>query len=491
MRSNKEFLAAVYEKAEKGKARRTSKRRTLTTATSLLLVVCIITGTAVYFKNMMTPDAPAVDIGGINTDEGINTSDVIPPQNSEPSPETSDVTPPESGKPEPNSDVIKVATGSVTQNLLSGMKSEDPKLVYALEQLFLNSSDFAFELIRNTYKGENIFISPYSVITALALTANGADGETRSEIEDTIGLSVEEMNSLISSYAHRCSALNSANSFWMRNGSFLVKKSFLSNLDMYYNADVYAAPFDDGTLNDINSWVSESTDGMIPEMLSEIDPDTVAFIINTVLFEGKWKTPYKEENNVTRTFTSSDGTETEGDFMCGSSALVELDCATGIQKRYLSSDLSFVALLPNESFTVKDVIASLDSSELVDAMHKGLESAGTRYAVASIPKFKSETSLELTSTLASMGISSAFSPSADFSRITDTIPLYVSQIMHKTAFEIDEGGTRAAAATVVGIDRGTGKDDEKIELNFDRPFVYMIVNSYGFPLFIGVCDSIA
>ena len=481
MRSNKEFLLTVYEKAEKGKAKRASRRYALTAVTSLLLAVCMLAGTAVYFKNELTPDADTPVINGVDN----------PTLGTEKP--TAGIVPPEIYDDSLKIDGVEVSSGSITQNLLDGLQSENVKVSYALEHLFDGSSDFAFDMLAKTYEGENVFISPYSIIAALAMTANGADGETRAEIESAVGLTVDEMNELIMSYNHRCEYLNSANSFWMRNGSFTVKPDFLINLDAYYDAGVFAAPFDDGTLDDINKWVSDNTDGMIPEALTEIPKDVVAYIINTLLFAGKWEDPYYDGKNTTMTFTSSDGTEAEGEFMHGESALLELDYATGICKDY-SRELSFVALLPNEGCTIEDVISSLDSDSIAEAMKTGRKTRHSRCAAESLPKFKSETSLELSDALKETGIISAFDLRADFSRITDSIELFVSQVIHKTAFEIDEEGSRAAAATIVEFTEESEEEfihePEKVPVIFDRPFVYMIVNSYGFPIFIGVCDSI-
>ncbi|MDD4657811.1 MAG: serpin family protein, partial [Eubacteriales bacterium] len=163
-----------------------------------------------------------------------------------------------------------------------------------------NTADFSLELFKKTSSEEkNSLISPLSVLLALAMTANGADTQTLSEMETVLGgdIGLEELNEYLFSYVQNLprdkkARVDIANSIWFQEDEdqLLVERDFLQKNADYYNAAAYKSPFDGQTLKDINNWVKENTDGMIDKILDQISPAAVMYLINAVVFDAQWDT---------------------------------------------------------------------------------------------------------------------------------------------------------------------------------------------------------
>ncbi|MDE6579520.1 MAG: serine protease, partial [Ruminiclostridium sp.] len=189
----------------------------------------------------------------------------------------------------------------------------------AADSAFVNANmDFSLELFKNVQgkkKGENVLVSPLSVASALAMTANGADGETLAEMEKLLGgdIDIDQLNSYLYSYLQSMTSgegfkLHIANSVWFRDDPRLtVEKDFLQKTVDYYDAEVYREAFDDKTANAINSWVKANTDGMIPKIIDKIDSDTVMYLINALAFDSEWAEKYEKDQIGDGTFTDSNG----------------------------------------------------------------------------------------------------------------------------------------------------------------------------------------
>lgn len=403
-------------------------------------------------------------------------------------------------------DGIEISPLPYTQDLMAGLvdsgdENEEDTLsnceIVLEEASVLAATDFAFELLRAAYEGDNILLSPYSVYTALAMTANGADGKTKSEIEDVLGMTVEEVNLFISSkqstydeytrgtYDSR-KILTSANSIWFRNdlSGLNVNKKFLENVGAYYSADVYSAPFNDSTVQDINGWTSEKTEGSIPSVIDKINDDDVMFIINAVLFNAKWKNQYRDSSIVTDTFYSSDASEIETEFLRrGITPLITLEKGYGFYDSY-KSGFKYVAFLPHEGVSIEEFIASLDADTYADALKNTVANG----ANVTLPSYKSEFSAGLKEPLQALGITRAFDPEkSDLTKMLaadEGSNFYLGNVLHKTYIDLNNTGTIASAVTVADIRRG-GFTVPETTLKFNRPFVYMIVDEDNIPIFIG------
>ena len=335
-----------------------------------------------------------------------------------------------------------------------------------------------------------------SVLIALSMTANGADGETLSQMETVFGIPVEELNGYIRDYMAQLPEedtykLSLANSIWFIDDEqmFQVNPDFLQTNANYYGADVYKAPFDETTLNEINNWVNHKTDEMIPTILDRIPEDAIMYLVNALAFDAKWQDPYEDfQVRKGQTFTLENGTEKKVTMMNSEEfSYLEDDQATGFIKYYDDQAYAFVALLPNEGVSVSEYVASLTGEHL----RKMLASPEGLPVFASMPKFESEYDVEMSDILEEMGMVNAFSGEvAEFPHIgtvSDGLNIVISRVIHKTFISVTENGTRAGAATAVEMKaEGAMEIAEFKEVTLDRPFVYMLIDCKNdIPLFIG------
>ena len=352
-------------------------------------------------------------------------------------------------------------------------------------------NDFSVRLFQQTVEdGEDTLLSPISVLSALAMTANGAQGETLTQMEEVFGLSVQELNSWLLGWKHVAgnyeAVVNSANSLWLKTDSIRVEEDFLQSCVKWYEAEVYQAPFDQTTVKDLNLWVEEHTDGMIKEMVSEFSSDTVLCLVNALAFDAEWERIYYDYQVQGDYFTREDGTRQEGTFMYSDEDYYwEDDLSTGVMKYYEGDVYAFVGLLPKEGVTLEEYVETL-TGESVHGMLTGFQNAKVS---TKLPKFRTETTTALIPVLQSMGMSDIFDPAlADLSGMgsTSTGMLYINQVLHKTFINVDEKGTQAGAATMVAAGEGAEAPHEVKQVHLDRPFLYMIVDTRkNIPLFIG------
>ena len=351
--------------------------------------------------------------------------------------------------------------------------------------------DFALSLLRENAGENSALVSPLSVLSALALAENGADGETLAQMERVTGMSSDELTDMLQAYGvlGDDSPLRTANSIWLRDSDGLtVENDFLETCGGRLGAQVFSAPFDGSTVDDVNAWISEKTNEMIPEMLNQISDDAQVLLVNALAFEGGWEDPFDSALVSPDTFTCEDGTEQDVTMMHSvEGSYLEGELATGFVKPYEGYDYAFVGLLPAEGVTVDELLASLDGDALEELLTP-VEGAG---AEVGLPKFTASYETELADALRSLGMTDAFDAErADFSRMgtSERGPLCVGSVLHETFVDVNEEGTRAAAATTVTMDGAAapGGPIEYHEVILDRPFVYLIVDlRTGLPIFAG------
>jgi len=373
----------------------------------------------------------------------------------------------------------------------------------AADDAFRNSQmRLAVELFQSAVtasKDENVLLSPLSVQLALAMTANGAAGQTKEEMETLLGgeITLEDLNEYLYSYVKSLSSgekckLRIANSIWFRDDEkrLQVEKDFLQCNADYYAAQAYKAAFDGKTLKDINAWVNNHTDGMIDSILDRIDPDTVMYLLNALVFDGEWMHVYDKSEVYKGNFTNIAGEEVSVDVMHSTESVYLQDArATGFMKPYKGGRYSLAALLPNEGVDIYDYISGLTGEGLLDT----LCSAQSGMVVAALPKFSYEYGLVMNEALKELGIPSAFDGNtADFSQMAHSSRgnIYIGEVLHKTFICVDELGTKAGAVTKIEmVDECAPMSQWMVNLN--RPFVYMIVdNETNLPVFIGSVTDI-
>lgn len=390
------------------------------------------------------------------------------------------------------------------ENLTKDM-NEEPVTNRELDDTFrLAAADFSFALFQQSsaedvIAGKNILISPESVLSALAMTANGANGQTLSEMEEVLcgGMEIQSFNEYMYTYHNRLTATKDvtfhlANSIWIKDEPELqVKEDFLQTDRNYYNADIFQANFDTDTVADINQWVDANTNGMIPQLLTEIPEGAELYLINALAFEGEWENSYEEKQvNEAGIFTDYLGNEetvtmlrsTETQYIAG-------EHVTGFVKNYKGGDYAFLALLPEEGIRVEDYIASLNGEDFLALYDNRMY----QDVLVQIPEFTYDYDTELKESLSAMGMEEAFEPGADFSNMAET-SLYISRVLHKTHIQVDRAGTKAAAVTTVEMQKASDAEMDVTEpprVYLNRPFVYAIVDTEtGLPVFLGAVNTI-
>ena len=257
---------------------------------------------------------------------------------------------------------------------------------------------------------------------------------------------------------------------------------------MESGASVYGAPFDEAACKALNQWVEQNTDGMVKDILDRIPREAIMYLVNAAAFDAKWEKPYQSSQVGKGTFTREDGSESEVPMMYSmESVFLKGEHAVGFCRPY-ASGYYFAAILPEQGWTLQEYIRQLDGEALRNMFTSPVEAA----VETALPKFKGESSLELSDTLAGMGMPLAFdSGLADFSGIgsCEGGNISISRILHKTYIEVDELGTKAGAATVVEMEAG-GAYTVTENVILDRPFLYAIVDKEtDLPIFIGIVED--
>ena len=373
------------------------------------------------------------------------------------------------------------------------------------DAFLMQQTDFALRLTNACAAqslGKNLLVSPYSVMQALAMTANGADGDTRREMEQVLSggigeLTSEQRNQMLCSLrsafsSHQNTKLKTANSIWIRDSeTFSVEPDFLQTNADYFGAGAFRAPFDQSTLTEINAWVKKNTDGMIPELLDSIHVNTMMYLINAVAFDARWKKGYeKEQIDKSGRFVAADGTEQTAVMLSSEeSVFLSGPQMRGFLKPY-QEGFSFAAMLPDAGVSPENWLSGLYTSQLMEILMQA-ESCTVR---AQLPEFTCDYGQELSDTLKAMGMPSAFSNSADFTAISKQTDLLIGAVEHKTHITLDAEGTKAAAATSVEMrTKNAAAPPQRVEeVILDRPFVYMIIDDQtSLPVFIGILNSLS
>ncbi len=361
-------------------------------------------------------------------------------------------------------------------------------------------TDFALSLLREERSGSvSVLLSPVSILNALGMVANGASGTTLKQIETATGMSLHQLNDFLYTYrmslpadSKTCKAAL-ANSAWLRD-TFRVEDAFLRSCVNYYSAEVYRSAFDGGLVTDLNRWVSKKTDGMISDLLEkEPGAQTMLYLVNAACFDAKWETPYTKENVRTDgIFTAASGKRQTADYLDSHETIyLSGNNVSGFLKPYDGGKYAFVALVPDEGVALADYLRNLTGEHLYQLI------TDHHYAdvQASIPKFTARSELELEEPLRAAGISDLFDVSAADLRGLGSAPngntLYVNSVLHKTYLELDENGTKAAAATSLDVNGGAAPPSEDVKtVTLDRPFLYMVVDTHAcVPLFMGTVTS--
>lgn len=345
---------------------------------------------------------------------------------------------------------------------------------------------------------DNVLISPVSVLTALAMTANAAQNDTLAQMEAVFGIEREPLRDYLRTYLdnlpnERKYKLHMANSIWIKEDeNFTVNEEFIDINKSCFDAGVYEKEFDQKTLREINKWVDENTDGMIEEILNEIPEDAVMYLMNALAFDAEWEEIYETTQIRNGEFTLANGSVQDVEYMYSDeNVYLEDEKATGFIKYYKDRKYAFAAILPNENVGLTEYLVGMSGESLKEM----LDNAQEVQVHASIPKFEVEYDVLLNDILKVMGMEDVFDGSkADLSGIgTHTEGnLFVSRVIHKTHMQVDEKGTKAGAATAVEVNLESAMETLGTKtVRLDRPFIYMIIDcESNQPIFMGTMQRV-
>lgn len=342
----------------------------------------------------------------------------------------------------------------------------------------------------------NVFISPESLRIALMMAYNGAAGDTSEAMAGVLGveeLSLEEANQRMSTLlkvlqsAGEGALVEIADSLWGKKG-LEFKQDFIERNKEYYDAEVREIT----TAGEINDWVDEKTHGKITEIVDDIDPLTIMFLINAIYFKGAWSEPFDASLTEERDFTLQDGTKKKVPLMSqsGEYRYMENDLFQAVELPYgEEGKVSMYVLLPKEGLDLGRFVDELDGESWDGWMNEMSKREGD----VSIPKFTMEYEKQLNSALQALGMEVAFDPEkADFSNMISTDDLgenvYISNVLQKTFVDVNEEGTEAAAVTSVEMAMTAAPvEEERFQMVVDRPFFLTIRNNEtGTLLFMGL-----
>lgn len=386
-----------------------------------------------------------------------------------------------------NADSQKLGKSSLA--IQSPSAQVDAKLVDA-------NTTFGFKLFQEILKQDskkNIFISPTSVAIALSMTYNGASGETQQAMAKALelqGMNLQEINQANNSLksalenADPAVQMSIANSLWAKKG-ISFKPEFMQANQQFYGAKVTELDFaKPDASNIINGWVKENTRGKIDQIVGQLKPDDVLFLINAIYFKGNWTKKFDKNQTTEHPFYLAGGGQKQHPMMSqsGKYRYFENETFQAVSLPYGKGRMSLYVFLPSKNTSLDSFQQQLTSEN----WKQWINQLRMRQGSIQLPRFKFEYDTKLNNALKALGMETAFSSSANFSNMTSA-SVAINEVKHKTFVEVNEEGTEAAAATSVGIALTSAQTpQEPFKMVVDRPFFCAIRdNQTGTILFMG------
>jgi len=375
------------------------------------------------------------------------------------------------------------------------------------------NNKFALELYAKlSGKEGNLFFSPYSISTALAMAHAGARGVTEAQMAKVLHFPVidkpgTELSSMLIREKQRFASvfgkiiedlnnrgkkggyeLRVANALWGQEGYEFLEE-FLELIKSNYDGRLNEVDFiraTEAARKTINTWVEKKTDDKIKNLIQKgvLDSMTRLVLTNAIYFKGNWAKQFKEDRTKDAPFTLANGRKVDVAMMnqTGQFNYMEAESFQGLELPYVDDELSMVILLPKEF----DGLDKFEKTLTAENLSKWLGKLRNREVRVSVPKFKMTSQFALASVLKSMGMTDAFSPNADFSGMNGRRDLFISAVIHKAYVDVNEEGTEAAAATAVTM-KLTSVGPARIPVfRADHPFLFLIRDNHSDSiLFIG------
>ncbi|MDR0962296.1 MAG: serpin family protein [Mediterranea sp.] len=400
-----------------------------------------------------------------------------------------------------SNEVEEVVENTTPAELPERMSTELIELELSeLEKNISNGSNaFAIKWFKQaiqTTDQRNLVLSPLSASYALAMTANGAKGNTLSEFKSVLGFAdytLDEVNAFYKKITNHLltsdgqTILGIANSIWV-NQLYQLQPDFITTNKEYYSAEVRAIDCLDSptTLAVVNQWVSDKTYGRIPSILDKVEPSDRVYLINALYFDGLWLSPMTE--GWTINFTNDDGKIVPIPVIGQKRSMnyftdEEVEIASA---DYGNRTYSMVVIMPKENLSIQRVIESLTSEK----WQMWMERQKKENLFFKLPIFKLDSSRELKDDLEALGLLTAFNDKANFTNMIQEKGIALSQVIQKANIDVNKYGTTASAATLVKnmwiSDFGSSEEPTYIDFLVNRPFIFAIrENSTNTILFMG------
>ena len=368
------------------------------------------------------------------------------------------------------------------------------------KEMAAQQGDFASTLSFGLYrqlggKTDNWLVSPFSLQCALGMLSNGAAEETHDEILYALGLSQysqEEVNAYFKKLIEGLHTVNSAitvktaNSVW-GNAGVPLKEDFQKMNIENYSAMVSQLDFSDpSAVDQINAWCNQTTEGLIPSILEEVNPTATVYLLNSLYFKARWKSEFAPEKTQEGDFSALSGKMVKADFMQTQrmAAYVENEWFTSTSLSYQNDSYAIRLILPQPEIGIDQVLQALSESD--GNLWKNVVLADINLKM---PRFTLENKMNLIPALQALGMKKAFTNEADFSSMSD-VATYISLVQQATRLKVDEEGSEGAAVTVIEGDLMSPLPEEKVDFFLDRPFLFQILEpATGTVLFMGQVGS--
>lgn len=383
--------------------------------------------------------------------------------------------------------VALIACAALTMGFVSSMEES--------EAIATTNNNFAFEFYDKINGGEgNLFYSPFSISTALAMTYAGSDSTTRDEIRRVMhfGPNTAEFHRSYGSYYQALMPdgeskveLNIANRIWIQD-RLQVERDFSTITSRYYNAKAEGANFRIKPEEErvrINKWVEEQTRDRIKNLLKPgvINGDTRMVLTNAIYFKADWESRFEEENTKRERFWTSKNRSVKHPLMhmeAGVNFYQNSDFKL-MSLPYNDDKYAMVMLLPTKKAGLADLEQELDWKEVSGLMWQNLNNGYRQNVKITMPRFKFDAEVDASGILRDMGMQISFSKNANFSNMTVQERLKISKVVHKAFIEVNEEGSEAAAATAVVMAEIVSAGRPKrvpLEFKADHPFLFFIVD---------------
>jgi serpin B len=369
-----------------------------------------------------------------------------------------------------------------------------------IEDLARDNTVFALDLYARLKTTDgNLFFSPYSISTCLAMTYAGARGDTAAQMahrlhfdtnQDQLAVSFGRLQTQLNAEQEKKGIeLNIANGLWgQKDYPFLP--AFLAVAQQSYGAKLKQVDFRTQAVaarGEINDWVDHKTKGKITDLIQPgvLDAATRLVLVNAIYFKGRWSREFDKRNTIQAPFSVSPALKPEVPLMhlTADFRYAEAEGLQLLELPYVGGDLSMVVLLPRELDGLK-VMEDLFNKQTLD---RWLAQAREQKVTVFLPKFRMSAQFSLAKPLAEMGMTDAFSPNANFSGMDGERDLFISAVIHKAFADVNEEGTEAAAATATVMMMGAAMMPGPTPIfRADHPFIFLIRdNHFGSILFLG------